>query len=112
MNLEFNIYKIKEDSSWYEVVKKYNGLNEFIVVGEEKDNTFKDGKKYLKMLELDENGLTLFGDLKLDEMAYLIPESEIILAGDGVGIESTVLDISKNHLTMELIEDIQRLNEI
>ena len=112
MNLEFNIYKIKEDSSWYQIVKKYNGLNEFIVVGEEKDKSFKDGKKYFKMLELDENGLTVFGDLKLDEMAYLIPESEIVLAGDGVGIESTELDIPKSHLTMDLIENIQRLNEI
>lgn len=110
MDLEFKIYKIKENSSWYQVVKKYNGLNEFIIVGEEKNKSFKDDKKYLKMLELDENGLTVFGDLKLDEMAYLIPESEIKLAGDGVGIEITELNIPKNHLTMELIENIQKLN--
>lgn len=112
MNLEFKIYKMREDSSYFEKFKKYNELNEFIVVGEEKDKTFKDGKKYLKMLELDENGLTVFGDLKLDEMAYLIPESEVMLNGDGVGTEITELDISKNHLTMELIENIQKLNEI
>lgn len=110
MDLDFKTFKIKEDSDYVKILKQYNSKNEFIKVGEMN----KGDKTYCKMLQLDENGITLFGGggLKLDEIALGIPQSELELTGDGVGVDYTTLDIPKKFLTMELIEDIQKLNSM
>jgi hypothetical protein len=108
MNLEFKIFKIKENSDYARILKQYNSKNEFIKIGEMNDGD----KTYCKMLQLDENGITLFGGLKPDEISLGIPKEDLQLTGDGVGADYIALDIPKEYLTMELIEDIQKLNSM
>lgn len=38
MNLEFILYEINKESRLWDLLKKSNELNEFIIVGEEKEN--------------------------------------------------------------------------
>lgn len=109
MNLEFKLYKISEESWLFKLINKYDDTNEFIVVGEK----IIEGKEYFKVHQLGKNGLQLVGGLKLDELAYSIPKSEVKLLNDGdIGIDYTELDIPKEYLTMGIIENIQRLNVI
>jgi hypothetical protein len=106
MDLEFKVYKVKEDSESYKWLYEMgiNEENEFIVVGEEDD--------YYKVLQLRDSSLSLFSDMRLDIMASKFKKEDLKLSGDGVGIESAVFSIPKKNLTLDLIEDILRLNEI
>lgn len=110
MNLEFKTFRIKQNSTWIKIMNKYNSHNEFIKVGEKTDSD----KKYCEMLQLEneDKGLILFGGLKLNEIALIIPESELEPTSDDVGVDYVTLDIPKEHLTMDLIENIQRLNSM
>ena len=107
MNIEFNIYKLKPDSDTYEKWSKQKYMQqeidrEIVIVGEETVGN----KLYLKGCTIREKGLCLIGGLMLNDVAYLIPEEDI---------ERTSLieqyDIPKKYLTMEIVEDIQRINE-
>ena len=107
MNLEFKVVKLKENSISLRSLKKaFTRLpnprnkfsNEFIIVGE------KEGS--LKLLELNEEGITLIADFLLDYITYEIPKEEIIWDGTLY----TEIDIPKNRLNVDIIENIIRLN--
>ncbi|HEY5576224.1 MAG TPA: hypothetical protein VIK34_05845 [Clostridiaceae bacterium] len=105
MDLEFNIYQIKKDSKSYKWLSevsfnKYD--NEFIIVGEVDDN--------YRVLQLRDSSLTLFSNVKLDNIALLIKKEDLEFKSDGIGVESAVLDIPRKHLTLDIIENILRLN--
>lgn len=106
MKLEFNIYKMNEDCRLFKMVSKFNTINEFIIVGEEK----VDGKEYVKVHQLTNNGLRLIRGLPLEETAHLVEKSNLKLAGEDWYKDSVEIDIPSEYLSMELIENIQRLN--
>lgn len=107
MNLEFKIYKLKEDSSFFKIISKFNDPNEFAVIGQETI----EGKEYFKALQLFDGGLKLIGSLKLDKLAYSIPKDDMIAySPDGIGVEYTEMEIPVEYLTLDIIENIRILN--
>lgn len=111
MILEFNTYELKEDSKNYKMIIKNDSIpNEFIVIGEE----MVENTPYYKTHHLDSNGLCLIGGLPIDECAFTIRKEDLRLKTfkDGLGgYEIQEIDIPKEYLTMDIIENIQRLNE-
>lgn len=102
MILEFNIYKLKQESKMYKrLVEKDNGINEFIIIGEEDE--------YFKVQQLYENGLIMIGGLKIDESAYHVLKSDLENKVE-LGWEIQEIDVPREYLTMDIIENIQRLN--
>jgi hypothetical protein len=107
MFLEFKLYELKETSKLYNsLVKKENNPNEFVVVGEELEN-FK-----VQQIEGagEDIGITLLDGLSIEEFSLLIPKEDLKFKGDGVGVEITELDIPKKYLSLDIVENIQRLN--
>lgn len=107
MKLDFKLMKLKEESETFKRLMKlykkisnprHQFVNEFIVVG------YEDGN--YKVLQLNEEGLSLFGGLKLDFLAYSIPKEELIWDGSLY----TELDINKENLTIDIIDNIKSLN--
>lgn len=108
MKLNFKLCEINEKSKLWDIVGKGNGLNEFIIVGEE---VIKNNEHY-KLLQLNDNGIKLIGGLLLDEAAYTIEKSDVMLKKDEYpGTLYTELDIPKEFLTVDIIETIERINE-
>lgn len=108
MILEFKLYKVKETSTAYRnFLKDNNNFNEVIIVGER--FLSKDYDCYRVIQFTDGKNLKLINGLKLDELGFLIKKDDLELTLD-CGYESVGLDIPKNYLTMDIIEDIQRLN--
>nr|UVX42522.1 MAG: hypothetical protein [Bacteriophage sp.] len=115
MILEFRVINLKDSSKYLksmlersEMLRKQNNLrhemkNEFIIVGEE----IVDGKEYFKVNQLNEHGLSIFGELDLATISLTIPKEEFIWDGTLY----TELDIPKENLTLDLIDDIKRLND-
>lgn len=104
MILEFKIYKLKQESKLYKrVVEKDNGLNEFIIIGEEDE--------YFEVQQLYENGLIMIGGLKIDESAYCVLKDDLENKVE-LGWEIQEIEIPREYLTMDIIENIQRLNKI
>lgn len=104
MNLNFNIYELKETSILYNDKIKEN--NEFIIVGEEE---LSEDYDCFKAHQLDDNGLSLIGGLDIDEFSLLIPKKDLKIKKD-VGIISCELDIPKEYLTLDIIDNIRKLN--
>lgn len=103
MNLEFNIYKLKEDSKQYKtLIEKPNSPNNFIIVGEEKD--------WYKAHLIDDRGLCLIDGLTVDEFSLLINKDDLQIKTDGFSREILEMDIPKKYLTTNIIENIQKLN--
>jgi hypothetical protein len=109
VNLEFKIYELKEDTRNYNrLIKEMKLYNEFIVVGEENIKGYAD---CYKAIPSSDAGLKLL-PLKLDEQAMLIPKDELQLKDDDLpGYETGGFDIPKKYLTLDIVENIQRLNE-
>ncbi len=111
MILEFKVYKLREDSRMYKKLitdlNKINKLNEFIIVGEE--SLGEDFDCY-KVQQLETNGITLIGGLLFDEMTFLIPKNELE-SKSNFGYEMQEFDITKEYLTLDIVENIQRLNK-
>lgn len=106
MNLEFRIYQLKDESCHWLHLKKYNDNNKFIIVGEE--NKHKEILAVLKVHQLDKNhDLKLFPGCKLDEMTLLLEQDQLIPTNKYVEF-----DIPKKAVTLEMIEEIQRLNQV
>lgn len=106
--LEFKLYKLKETSVMYKVaVEDSNNPNEFIIVGEQLLS--KDYDCYKVIQSIDNEDLKLISGLKLDEFGFLIKKDDLELTVDW-GYESLELDIPKDYLTLDIIENIQRLN--
>ncbi len=107
MILEFKVCQLKKKSKQYKnLIEDMNNSNEFIIVGEE----LLGDLDCFKVLQNSEKGICLLGGLKIDEAALLITKDEIELKGDGIGCELLEMDIPKEYLTLEIIENIQRLN--
>lgn len=103
MNIEFKIYELKEDSKQYNtLVEKPNAPNNFIIVGEENN--------WYKAHLIDERGLCLIDGLTVDEFSLLINKNDLKIKADGFSVEILEIDIPKKYLTMDIIENIQRLN--
>lgn len=114
MKLEFRAVELKEDSKWLEKIKKQievlranNNLrhemrNEFIIVGE----VNIENEEYYKVNQLNESGLSTFGGLDLATIALTIPKKEFNWDGETF----TILDIPKENLTVDVIDNIKRLN--
>ncbi|KZL94340.1 hypothetical protein [Clostridium magnum] len=104
MNLEFKTYQLKEGSRTYEkLVKRAKLHNEFIIVGEDHG--------YYKAIPSSDDGLKLISALMIDEQAMFIPKDDLELKKDDLpGVEVQELNIPKEYLTIDIIEDIQRLN--
>lgn len=107
MNIEFNIYKLKKDSNTYQKWSKQKCMRqeadrEIIIVGEE----MLGDRLYLKGCTIENNNICLIGGLMLSDIGYLIPEEDIECT-----LYVTEFDIPKKHLTMNIVEDIQKVNE-
>lgn len=104
MNLEFKIYRLKKDSETYKrFKKKINKFNNnFIIIGETKDVYMTHN--------LTDRGLLLINGLGLEECSFLIPKKEMELVSDNCSFMSTELNIPKNKLNLDLIDNILRLN--
>jgi hypothetical protein len=90
------------------LVKKAKLHNEFIIIGEKMVEGYAD---CYKALPISDDGLKLISALTLGEQTMAIPKSDLQLKNDDLpGIEIQELNIPKEYLDMEIIEDIQRLN--
>ncbi|MBB6622050.1 hypothetical protein H7E67_01275 [Clostridium gasigenes] len=107
MKLEFRVVSLKEESKTFKNLKSsydkianpsHKFVNEFIIVADEEEN--------YKTLQLHEEGLSLISDFKLDFITYTMSKDDF--AWDGTLY--TELEIPKNRLTVEIIDNIQRLN--
>jgi hypothetical protein len=109
MNLEFKLYELKEESRLYKkAVIETKGPNEFIIVGEE----LLGGKlDCFKVHQVSEEGICIIGGLLIDECAFTVPKEDLVIKANNCSYESAEFDISKKYLTMEIIENIQRLND-
>jgi hypothetical protein len=103
MNINFPIYWLKKDSDTYNrwskapMLKQYID-SDFIVVGENRDN--------LKCISVDNNEICLIGGLMLDEVTYLIPESDMERTA-----YTNEFNIPKKYLSLDTVENIQKVNE-
>lgn len=101
MVLDFKIFKLNENHSIWEMTKNKN--NEFIVIGEMND--------YYKVHQLEEeSGLVLIKGLTLAQLALYVKKEDLTLDFDGISYETTQLDIPKEYLDLDTVEDILRLN--
>ena len=101
MKLEFDIYKVKEECKLNAFLQSI-GESEFIVVGKE---LIEDEEHYL-LQELKEEGLRLVKGLNIQMISYRIPKRFLVKKE----FETVELDIPKDYLSMDIVEDIQRLN--
>lgn len=108
MNLEFRTYQLKEGTKNYnKLIQKGKLHNEFIVIGEE---NVKGYGECFKALPSSDEGTKLL-PVKLNEQAMTILKDELELKKDDLpGIEMCEMNIPKKYLTVDIIEDIQRLN--
>lgn len=106
MNLEFKLYEINEENEVWRKIKRIepNIKNDFIVIGE-KEN-------FYKAHHLGKKGPLLVNGLNIDETAFFIDKSEMNIQGNDIYTESIELDIPKEFLNVDIIENIIRLNEI
>ena len=109
MELEFKTCQLKEGTRVYNaLVGKGNLHNEFIIIGEENIKGYAD---CYKVLPSSDKGLKLISALTLVEQALSVPKSDLELKKDDLpGIEYQTLNMPKKYLTVDIIEDIQRLN--
>lgn len=102
MNLDFKVFRANEDNKIFEISK--NKTNEFIVVAEEGE--------YYRVHQLDEQGgFNLVKGLNIVELALYIEKDDLKVVGDGISTEYIEIDIPKEYLNMDIIEEIQRLND-
>ena len=101
MKLEFDIYKIKEEYKIDSFLQSM-GESEFIVVGKE---LIEDEEHYL-LQEWKEEGLRLIKGLNIQMISYRIPKRFLVKKE----FETVDLDIPKDYLSMDIVEEIQELN--
>lgn len=105
MKLEFQIYKTVEGCKSLGFVTEDT---EMIIVGEA---TLSD-EEYFLIHTVNDVGINLIGGMDIQRSAYYMPKKYIKLKTDGVCIDSYEFDIPSKYLTMKIIEDIERLNNI
>jgi hypothetical protein len=99
MNLEFKVYQLKDGSKYAKMVNE----KEFIVVGEEGN--------YYKACGVTDGRIAVLADIKLDEFAYMFPKEDLELQKDDISTVYYEFDIPKKNLTIDIIENIKKLNE-
>ena len=103
MKLELEIYRLKETSKLYKkLVGNNNKSNEFVIIGEWSD--------YYKVYKVENGSIYLISGLKMDEPSLLIPKGDLEINIDALGIKVLEIHIPKEYLTLDIIEDIYRLN--
>lgn len=108
MVLEFKTFVLKEGTSSYnQLVKKMKLHNEFIIVGEEK---VKDYGECFKVLPSSDEGIKLLPVDLLDQAMTILKKELELKKDDFPGTETCEIDIPKKYLTLDIVEDIQRLN--
>jgi hypothetical protein len=106
MNLEFKVYQLKPESKMYKsMIERTNANNEFVIVGEEKFDTLDCYKAH----QVENSSIPVLADLKIDYFALFIAKNELELKGD-MCCEILEFDIPKKNLTIDIIENIKRLN--
>lgn len=107
MKFEFKLYEIDTKSKiWEQIIKNNPGQpNDFIIVGEE--------DKCYKAHHLSEKGIVLIPGIDICKFCLRIPKDVLKPQGEGRYFSELIeLDIPKEYLTMDIAEDIQRLNQI
>lgn len=97
MRLEFDLYKVEDMD---ECLKSIIKGNEFIIVGE----LMVDNEEYF-MCHTITDGIKLIDGVNIQDFSYRLPKN--YFKKTGVSVE---FDIPKKYLTLDIIEDIQRLN--
>lgn len=107
MLLEFKVYQLKLESKMFKtMIEHENGNNEFIIVGEEMLGDLDCYKAH----QIENGRIPVLADLKIDDFALFIKKSELELKGS-LGCEIVEFDIPKKNLTIDIIENIKRLND-
>ena len=101
MKLQFDIYKIKEEYKINKFLPSFRE-SEFIITGKE----LIEDEEYYLLQELNEEGLKLIKGLDIQMTSYSIPKKYLVKKE----FETVNLDIPKYYLSMDIVEDIQRLN--
>ncbi len=101
MNLEFKVYKLESKTNFGKILER-QGIKELIIVGAE-NNVYK-------MHDIKDGPLLIKG-LSILDTAFIVNKEDLKLKGDKVSHETCELDIPKEYLSMEIIEEIQRLNK-
>lgn len=97
MRLEFDLYKVEDMDEYLKSIIKGN---EFIVVGE----LTVDNEEYF-MCHTITDGIKLIDGVNIQDFSFRLPKDKFEKTG-----ESVEFDIPKKYLTLDIIEDIQRLN--
>lgn len=97
MRLEFDLYKVEDMD---ECLKSFIKGNEFIVVGE-----LMVGNREYFMCHPIKEGIKVIDDVNIQDFSFRLPKDKFEKTG-----ESVEFDIPKKYLTLDIIEDIQRLN--
>ena len=105
MKLNFKIYKLKESSKQYNQLIKEGSKNEFIIVSEDSEMI-----GYYNAHQLDQNGIMVIGGLNIVECSLLVKKEDLSLDHDGLACTICELDIPKKNLTVDIIDDVKRLN--
>lgn len=106
MNLEFKLYEVNEESKSFNMIKNImpNIKNDFIIVGEDEN--------YFKLINVGSEKIKLTKGLNIEEIAYLFNKSDVKLQGNNLYTDTIELDIPQEYLSMEIIENIKKLNKI
>jgi len=104
VKLEFKIYKLKESSKMYEQLIGCDSDNQFIIVGE--DNELGCYHAH----QLDNGVIMIIGGLSIKECSLLIYKDDLEIDADEISCMTAELDIPKNNLAIDIIDDIKRLN--
>lgn len=106
MNLEFKLYEVNEESKSFNMLKNSipNIKNDFIIVGEDEN--------FFKLINVGSEEIKLIKGLNIEEIAYLFDKSDVKLQGNNIYTDTIELDIPQEYLSMEIIENIKKLNKI
>lgn len=105
MKFNFKAYKLKQESKMFKELLQDDDTNEFIIVGEDPETGF------IKVQQFGKRGIVLFGGLNIDECAYLVKKEDIELDCDEISHSIFEVDIPKKYLTLDIVDNIKRLNE-
>ena len=103
MKIDFKIYELTEEFGTYE----FSHGNEFIKVGEVMDHD----EPHFLLQGIMNGALTLIPGLNIQESAYKVPIDIVKLKGDEYCSDYYTFEIHKEYLTLDIAEEIQRLNE-
>lgn len=109
MIVEFKTYNLNENSDAFKIMKNYNTCNEVVIVGEEKIGN----EEYFKVLQLKDTGMRLIKGLSLQEQSFYVKKEDLIPTNiGGIGTDYIEIDIPAEYLSVGIIEDVQRLNNL